>query len=231
MTARPVALVTGASRGIGRAIARRIADRYRIIATARTEAELESLKAEITGAGGECTSIVMDLARPAEIERALSGLDVDVLVNNAGVGYLKPFLETTAAEWHTTVDVNLNALYHVTRALLPGMVARESGHVVLIGSIAGRNAFVGGTCYAATKHALMGFGESLMLEVRDAGVKVSTIMPGSVATDFNDKGDQRKGWELTSEDVAETVAQVLDTPQQVLIHRVEVRALSPQRRR
>ena len=158
-----------------------------------------------------------------------------MLVNNAGVGTLKPLLELTPEEWHRMVDVNFNALYHVTRAVLPGMIRREAGHVVMIGSIAGRSAFVGGSCYAATKHAVMGFAECLMLEVRDAGVKVSIVNPGSVATHFSaapgeSERDPKKG-QLLAEDVADAVAFVVDTPPEVLLHRVEVRILSPKRPR
>ena len=104
------------------------------------------------------------------------------------------------------VDVNFNALYDVTRArACPAMIARQSGHVVVIGSISGRSAFVGGTCYAATKHAVMGFTECLMLEVRERGVKVSVVNPGSVATEFSGGTDQ--AWKLRPEDVADAVAQ------------------------
>jgi 3-oxoacyl-[acyl-carrier protein] reductase len=112
------------------------------------------------------------------------------------------------------------------------MVQRGRGHVVIVGSIAGRSAFVGGAGYAATKHAAMGFAESLMLEVRDAGVKVSIVNPGSVATDFGGDGSgggsEPKG-RLAAEDVAAAVAYVLATPPEVLLHRVEVRTLSPKR--
>ena len=171
-----------------------------------------------------------DVADFAAVATTLQGVEVDVLVNNAGVGYLKPFLETTPEEWHRQVDVNFNALYHVTRAVLPGMVERQSGHVVVIGSIAGRSAFVGGTCYAATKHAVMGFAECLMLEVRDAGVRVSVVNPGSVDTHFSDR-HRDTAWQLVADDVAAAVAHVVGTPPGVLVHRVEVRALSPKRPR
>jgi NADP-dependent 3-hydroxy acid dehydrogenase YdfG len=134
------------------------------------------------------------------------------------------------------VDVNLNALYHVTRAVLPGMVARGRGHVVIVGSIAGRSAFVGGTCYTGTKHAVMGFAESLMLEVRDAGVKVSVVSPGSVATAFSGRPgahdatpDARPAGQLVPDDVAAAIAHVVATPAEVLVHRVEVRILSPRK--
>ena len=121
---------------------------------------------------------MLDVSDPQAVAAALTGAEVDVLVNNAGIGALKPFMETTAAEWQRTIDVNVNALYHVTRAVLPSMIASGRGHVCTIGSIAGRGAFVGGSCYAATKAFVTSWSESLMLEVREHGVKVSVVMPG-----------------------------------------------------
>ena len=227
---RPTALITGASKGIGRAIALRLAGTHDIVATARSEEELDSLADEIATGGGRCHTIALDLRDEAAIATAFDELTVDVLVNNAGLGYMKPLLELTPAEWHQMVDVNFNALFHVTRAVLPGMVERRRGHVVIIGSIAGRSAFVGGTGYAATKHAAMAFAESLMLEVRDRDVKVSIVNPGSVATAFF-RGERARdeSWMLQARDVAEAVAHVVDTPQHVLIHRVEIRASSPKK--
>jgi 3-oxoacyl-[acyl-carrier protein] reductase len=222
------AVVTGASRGIGRAVALRLAATHHVIALARSQSELDSLADEIRSADGSCDAIVADVADGQAVARALDGVRADVLVNNAGVGYMKPFLELTAEEWNTMVDVNFNALYHVTRALLPGMVERGSGHIVMVGSIAGRSAFVGGSCYAATKHAVMGFSESLMLEVRDKGVKVSIVNPGSVATDFF-RGERDTSWMITADDVADAVMYALDTPPRVLVHRIEVRAAIPKK--
>jgi NADP-dependent 3-hydroxy acid dehydrogenase YdfG len=108
------------------------------------------------------------------------------------------------------------------------MIERARGHIVIVGSIAGRSAFVGGTCYGGTKHAVMGFSESLMLEVRDKGVKVSVVNPGSVATDFF-RGERDTSWMLTANDVAEAVYHAIDTPPRVLIHRIEVRASAPKK--
>ena len=223
--ARPVAVVTGASRGIGRATALRLSSDYDIVAVARSRDELTSLASEIAALGGDCRPCVLDITDPHSVSSVLREIDAEVLINNAGIGYLKPLLELTRDEWTRMVSVNFTALFDVTRALLPRMVERRSGHIVVIGSIAGRSAFVGGTCYAATKHAAMAFTECLMLEVRDAGVKVSVVSPGSVATGFSSRGD--KSWALVPEDVAEAVASVLATPPTVLIHRLEVRTLTP----
>jgi 3-oxoacyl-[acyl-carrier protein] reductase len=141
---------------------------------------------------------------------------------------MKPLLDLAPDEWRSMVDVNFNALYHVTRAVLPGMVQRRRGHVVNIGSIAGRSAFVGGACYAATKAAVTSFSESLMLEVRHSGVRVSVVMPGSVATDLFPEGTDMS-WMIEPEDIANAVAYVVSTPQNVLVHRLEVRPLAPKK--
>jgi len=224
---RPLAVVTGASRGIGRAIAVRLAGTYDILAIARSRDELQDLERAIVAQGGRCSTAAVDVADATAVAKALGGVDAEVLVNNAGVGPMKPMLELTPAEWHRMVDVNFNALFHVTRAVLPRMIARKAGHVVIIGSITGRSAMVGGTCYAATKHAAQAFAECLMLEARDHGVKVSIVNPGSVATEFSTKRDP--SWMLDAAEVADAVAYVLETPADVLIHRVEVRALTPRK--
>jgi 3-oxoacyl-[acyl-carrier protein] reductase len=226
---RGTALVTGASRGIGRAIALRLArDGFGVIAVARKQTELDALCDEIGKAGGKCRSIALDVSDGPIVAAALKGLEVDVLVNNAGIGILKPFTELAPEEWTSMVDVNVNALYHVTRAVLPSMMARGRGHVCTIGSISGRSAFIGGTCYAGTKAFVTAWAESLMLEVRASGVKVSVVMPGAVATEFGGTTPAAAdSWKLRPEDVADTVAHVVETSPNVLLHRVEVRTLTP----
>ena len=222
---KPIAVITGASRGIGRAIALRLAGEFEIAALARSDDELTRLQREIEAAGGQCRRLVVDITDPAAVGRALSGVEAQVLVNNAGIGAIKPFVELTRDEWRRMVDVNFNALFDVTRATLPPMIARKSGHIVVIGSISGRSAFVGGTCYAATKAAVNAFTESLMLELRDSGIKVSVVNPGSVETSFG-SGWSAKSWALSADAVADAVAQVIATPPNVLIHRMEIRTLT-----
>jgi NADP-dependent 3-hydroxy acid dehydrogenase YdfG len=222
MSHRPTAVVTGASRGIGRAIAKRLAERYDIVAVARSAAELETLANEIEQASGHCRPLTLDVTDPTAVDRSLSDVEADVLVNNAGVGKLRPLLELALDDWRRMVDVNFNALFYVTRVLLPGMVRRNSGFIVNIGSLAGRSSFVGGACYAATKHAVVGFSESLMLEVRDANVRVSVIMPGSVATDFS-PGRTDTSWMLTPEEVADSVWYAVTQPAGALVSRIEIR--------
>jgi short-subunit dehydrogenase len=229
MTARPTAVVTGASRGIGRAIAATLATTHDIVAVARDRARLESLAAEIGAAGGTCRVVPLDVGDAAAAEHALGGVEADVLVNNAGVGVLKPLLELSLDDWNRMVRVNFDALFYVTRVLLPAMIRRGGGTIVNIASLAGRNAFVGGSCYAATKHAVVGFSESLMLEVRDANVRVAVVMPGSVATDFFPPGRDTT-WMLEPADVATVVADIVRGRPGALVSRVEMRPSRPPRR-
>ena len=225
---RRTALVTGASRGIGRATSLRLArDGYDIIGVARDKGKLEALSGEVAAEGGSFSAIPLDLTDSSAIASAFAGVDVDVLVNNAGIGITKPFIDLTPDEWQQMIALNINALYHVTRAVLPAMLARGSGHVCTIGSISGRSAFVGGTCYAATKAFVTAWAESLLLEVREQGVKVSVVMPGGVATNFGGKTPTAADdWKLKPDDVADAVSYVVGTPPSVLLHRVEVRTLN-----
>ncbi|HYD55243.1 MAG TPA: SDR family NAD(P)-dependent oxidoreductase [Gemmatimonadaceae bacterium] len=226
MSRSPTAVVTGASRGIGRAIAKRLAARHHVVALARDGEALEALAAEIGREGGRCTPLVADVTEADGMVRALGPLEVDVLVNNAGVGVMKPLVELTVEEWRTMMAVNLDGVFHATRAVLPGMIARRRGHIVNIASIAGRSAFPRGTAYTATKHGLLGFSESLMLEVREHGVRVSAVLPGSVATEFGG-ATSHADWKLRPEDVADSVEHLLAAPPRVLVHSVEVRAAQP----
>lgn len=230
MSARPTAIVTGASRGIGRAVAMKLAGTHEIMAVARDAKLLDALRRDIEAAGGTCRPCVLDLAQPADIERALGGVSAEGVVNNAGVITKKPLLGLTPDEWDEMMAVNVSALFHVTRQVLPGMIERGHGHIVNIASIAGRSAFPGGTGYVATKHAVLGFSESLMLEVREHGVKVSVVMPGSVATDMLVGDNPDRSWMLRPEDVATVVGQILSMPAHALVYQVEVRAANPKKR-
>ena len=229
MPDRPTALVTGASRGIGRAIALRLAATHDIVAVARSADDLQQVKAEIERAGGRCRTIPLDVTDGAAVRERLADVDADVLVNNAGVGVMKPLLEMEPDEWAAQLDTNVNALYHVTRAVLPGMVRRGRGYVITIGSLAGRNTFAGGTAYTGTKHFVNGWSESLMLEVRDRGVRVSVIMPGSVATYFGGDAPSGEEWKLHGEDVAEAVAYLVGMPERAHTSRMEMRPARPKK--
>ena len=151
---------------------------------------------------------------------------VEVLVNNAGVGIFGDVAGFGPAAWDATIATNLSGAFYLTRAVLPGMTARRSGHIVSIGSVAGHRGFAGGAAYVASRHGLRGFHECVMLDARPYGVRCTLISPGSVDTPFFDAGKER-GWMLAPGDVADAVAYALDATGNALVDEVLVRPISP----
>ena len=190
------ALVTGAGRGIGRAIALALGRAGApVTAVARTASDLESLVAEIQRAGGRAVAHAGDIRDAsvctAAVARAREAHGrLQILVNNAGVGSHASVAETTDEAWQRIFDTNLTAVFRLTRAALP-QLTQGGGYVFMISSLAGSNPIAGMAAYCASKAALDHFAQCLMLEVRQQGVKVTTIAPGSVDTDFGD--DARSG--------------------------------------
>ncbi len=186
-------LVTGASAGIGAACARAFAGAgARLVLAARRAERLEALAAELRDAHGADSHLLELDVRDAEaVAAALGGLpaewaQVDVLVNNAGLGRgLEKAHEGSPADWDEMVDTNVKALLYVTRAVVPGMVARRRGHVVNIGSVAGHEVYPGGAVYCATKHAVGAITRGLRMDLLGTGVRVSTVDPGMVETEFS----------------------------------------------
>jgi 3-oxoacyl-[acyl-carrier protein] reductase len=230
------AIVTGATEGIGRATAFALGRAgYKIGALARTEAKIRELVALLKKEGIEAAGASADVGRPDQVTPAMDQLtrtlgDPDVLVNNAGVLIAKPFQELTLEDWDTTMSTNVRSLYLVSRAVVPAMLRRRSGTIVNVASLAGRNGFAGGTAYTASKHAVLGFSRSLMLELRKENIRVITILPGSVATDLlRDqpmlKSDPNKI--LQPEDVAGTILHSIQLPERALVSELDVRPTNP----
>jgi len=220
-----VALVTGASRGIGLAIARALAEAGLSVAlAARGEKDLAAAVKSIGGAARGYPTDIRSAAACAELVehtvRDLGGLDV--LVNNAGVGVFRKVDEMSVDEWDTVIGTNLDALFYTTRAALPHL-KKNGGWIINIGSLAGKNAFPGGAAYNASKFGLIGFSEALMQEVRHDDVRVSYIMPGSVATEGFGQGD----WKIQPEDIGQLVVDLLAMPARTLPSRIEVRPSRP----
>jgi NAD(P)-dependent dehydrogenase (short-subunit alcohol dehydrogenase family) len=232
----PTALVTGATEGIGRAIAFALGRAgYRVGVCARTPSRLRALLDDLRLAGVTAHGSPADVGVAADVA-ALIGETVgalgplDVLVNNAGIAILKPFDQLSLEDWDSTMATNLRSLFLVTREVLPGMRARGEGAIVNIASLAGRNGFTGGTAYAASKHAVLGFSRSLMLEVRKENIRVMTICPGSVDTSLMQHQSMLKpdlARILQPEDVAETVLAALALPPRALVSELDVRPTNP----
>jgi 3-oxoacyl-[acyl-carrier protein] reductase len=226
------ALVTGAGRGIGRAIAVSLArEGVRVTAVARTHGELESLSGEagvpvLIHPGDIRERSVCDEAVARSV-RAHGGLQI--LVNNAGVGGSAPLGETSDELWDRILATNLTAVFRMTRAALPHLQA-HGGHVFMISSLAGTNAIAGLGAYCASKAALDHLTRCLMLEVRDKGVKVTTLAPGSVDTGFGSRHEGDGEWMLRPQDIANVVLDLLGARDDAHSSRIEMRPLRPPKR-
>jgi 3-oxoacyl-[acyl-carrier protein] reductase len=236
MTPPTTALVTGATHGIGRATALALGRAgYRVGVCARTEAKVAALVEELRAAGIEAAGRAGDVARPEDADAIVAHVaaalgEIGVLVNNAGVLIARPIAELTVEDWDTTMATNLRGLFLMTRAVLPPMRARGRGDIVNVASLSARNGFVGGAAYAASKHAVLGFGRSLMLELRKEGIRVITICPGSVDTGMlRDqpmlKADPQRI--LHPEDVAGAILHTLRLPDRALVSEVDLRPTNP----
>jgi 3-hydroxy acid dehydrogenase/malonic semialdehyde reductase len=229
-------LVTGASSGFGRAFTERfVRDGHRVIATARRRDRLEALAREL---GPSVLPFVLDMNNPASIAALPGSLpegwrEVDVLIANAGLALgLGPAHEASLADWEQMVATNVTGLMQTVRALLPGMVERDRGHVVTIGSIAGHYPYPGGNVYGATKAFVRQFVMNLKADLVGRNVRVTDIEPGLVGGSefskvrFGDDAKAAKVYEgtvpLTPEDIAESVAWVVGLPLHVNINRIEM---------
>jgi NAD(P)-dependent dehydrogenase (short-subunit alcohol dehydrogenase family) len=232
-----VALVTGGSRGIGLAIARAfVAEGMHVAATGLSEAHLSSARRQIESGGpGSVETLRADVRDYAEIDRAIAATvsrfgGLDVLVNNAGVGIFSPVADMTPEQWSDVIDTNLTGVFHACHAALPHLKRRGGGYIVNISSLAGTNPFAGAAAYCASKAGLNAFSEALMQEVRYDNIRVSYVMPGSVATGFSG-GDESKNadWKLASDDVADVVLNLLRQDPRSLASRVELRPSKPRK--
>jgi len=226
------ALVTGAGRGIGRAVARRLARAGAgVTVVARTASELDSLVREIVADDGRAFAFPGDVRDPgvcaAAVARAVEAHGrLQILVNNAGIGLQTPVADTSDEDWERILDTNLTAVFRLTRAALPHLT-RGGGHVFMISSLAGQNPIAGMAAYCASKAALDHWSRCLMLEVRERGVKITVLAPGSVDTGFGTDGGTGSGspWKLQPEDLAGAVVDLLHTRDAAHLSRVELRPL------
>jgi 3-oxoacyl-[acyl-carrier protein] reductase len=230
------ALVTGATQGIGRATAFALGRAgYRVGVCARTPAAVDELVAALTKDGTEAAGTCADVGDPRQappaVDRIVSALgEIDVLVNNAGMFVGRPLEEITVDEWDAVMATNVRSLFLMSQAVLPGMRRRREGSIVNVASLAGRNGFVGGTAYVASKHAVLGFSRALMLEVRKDNVRVIAVCPGSVDTGMiRDQPMLRSDPAriLRPEDVADTIVSALRLPARAMVSELDVRPTNP----
>jgi 3-oxoacyl-[acyl-carrier protein] reductase len=226
--------VTGGSRGIGLAIAEALASSGASVAiTGRDGAALEAARQRL---GGTALALHADVRNEREATGAIDETakrfgGLDILVNNAGVGLFASVAEMSADQWHQVIETNLTGVFHCCRAAIPHLRKRGGGWIVNVSSLAATNAFANGAAYCASKAGLNAFSDALMHEVRHDNIRVSCVMPGSVATEFG--GPAGKGaaeWKLTPEDVARVVTDLLAHHARSHPSRVELRPSRPPRK-
>ncbi len=230
------AFITGATEGIGRAIAFMLGRAgYQVGVTARTAATLSALLDDLRAEHIVAAGLPADVGVETDVAGVVAHITerlgpIDTLINNAGILIAKPFEALSVTDWDQTMTTNLRGLFLVTRAVLPSMRAQRRGDIVNIASLAGRSGFVGGTAYAASKHAVLGFSRSLMLEVRREGVRIIAICPGSVDTTLLRDQEMMKIVPeriLQPDDIATVVLDTLRLPPRALVSEIDIRPTDP----
>jgi 3-oxoacyl-[acyl-carrier protein] reductase len=224
------ALVTGASRGIGFAIAQKLGQMgAKIAICARDSGKLEDAAARLRNDGVEVLAAPADVANAAEIASLVTKAEkslgsIEILVNNAGIGYFGPVQEADEKNWDSVLDTNLKSVFLLSKAVAPGMIERRTGHIINIGSLAGKNAFKNGSIYCASKWGLMGLTECMAEDLREYGIRVSVICPGSVATEFGSPASKKNPQKmLQPDDIAHAVGMLVSQASQSFISEVLIR--------
>ena len=215
-----IVLITGATSGIGMACARKFAENGdRLILTGRNVDRLNDIQEELSAKGTEVKTLVFDVRDREKAEKCLSELpkewqEIDVLVNNAGLALgLEPEYEGSFEDWETMIDTNIKGLLTMTRLIVPGMVKRDRGHIINVGSVAGDAAYAGGNVYCATKAAVKALSDGLRIDVANTSIRVTNLKPGLVETNFSNTrfhGDDERAANvykgikpLTGDDIAD----------------------------
>jgi 3-oxoacyl-[acyl-carrier protein] reductase len=228
-----VALITGGSKGIGFGIAEALLKAgYKVAITSRNQESADEAVDKLSSLG-EILGLAADAKDLSSQEQAVQAVvskwgQLDVLIANAGVGHFAPIDQMDAADWLDTIDTNLTGVFYSVKATVEE-IKKTKGYIITISSLAGTNFFENGAAYNASKFGLTGFSQAIMLDLRKYNVKVSTIMPGSVATYFNEHEPDadKDAWKIQPEDLGELVVDLLKMPARTLPSKVEIRPTKP----
>lgn len=229
-----VALVTGGNKGIGFGIAEALVrNNVRVAITSRTQKAADEAVAQLNKIGkGEAIGIELDVRNVAAQQKVVSQVikkwdRLDVLIANAGVGHFGSIETLSQEQWNETIDTNLTGVFNGVKAAIAEL-KKSQGYIITIASLAGTNFFEGGAAYNASKFGLVGFTQAIMLDLRKHGIKVSTVMPGSVATNFNGhQPSSQDAWKIQPEDIGQIVVDLLNMNPRTLPSKVEVRPSMP----
>jgi 3-oxoacyl-[acyl-carrier protein] reductase len=224
-----IAVITGANRGIGLAIAQRLGEMgAKLSICARDAHKLETATCQLRATAPAVYEMQVDVTRADQIASFIQTTQkslgpIDILVNNAGVGWFGPTQEASEENWDSVLDTNLKSVFLVSKAVAPGMIERKTGHIINIASLAGKNAFKNGGVYCASKWGLMGLTECMAEDLRQYGIRVSAICPGTVDTDFSPHTGKDPAKLLQSDDIAHAVAMLVTQAPQSFISEILIR--------
>ena len=231
------AIVTGGTRGIGHAVVQALAAAgASVVLTGTTAGNANAAAEEFVQQGMKVFGFPADVSREDDVQKLFDFADktlggLDILINNAGLGIFKPAGELSLADWKKVIDVNLTGAFHCSRLAIPRMKASGGGYIVHLSSLAAKNPFASGAAYNASKFGMNGMAEAMMLDHRYDNIRVTSIMPGSVDTDFGgmakEKNAAASNWKISPADVADMVITVLKMPERTTVSRVEIRPSRP----
>lgn len=232
-----IAAVTGGSRGIGRAIVEALAERgWRVFFCSKNQNSVDEALAELTDrfGDGRVAGRAVDVRDESQVDEFVrwvqgEGGRIDCLVANAGLGRFGPVDELSGDQWREVLETNLDGAFYLMRAAAPAMRQQGGGYIFNIASLASVNPFAGGAAYNASKFGLLGLSDAAMLDLRQDGIRVTAILPGSVDTGFGDREGRDTSWMLDPDDVARTVVDLLAYPERALPSRVELRPTKPKK--
>lgn len=225
--------ITGGSKGIGKGIAAYLIHKgYKVAISGRHTAEVQAAAAALDPDGKQVLAITSDVRKYDQEQQAIALIlktwgRLDVLIANAGIGIFAPIDQMDVDSWHATIDTNLNGVFHSVKASLDALKASK-GYIITMASLAGTNFFAKGSAYNASKFAVVGFTQAMMLDLREYGIKVSTIMPGSVTSHFNGHVPAAEdAWKIQPEDMGELVYDLLSMNPRALPSKIEIRPSQP----
>lgn len=235
-----IAVITGAGKGIGRATAEIfLKEGAKVVLASRNKADLELIEEADKDKKNNIISITGDVSKEETVNKIIDETlnkfgRIDILVNNAGFGIFDNLVDSKLDDFDAMFNTNVRALYMLTKGFLPNMIDNQSGTIINVASIAGKQGFATGSIYCATKHAVMGLSRALMLEVRQYNIRVIAICPGSVATEFFRKESQTilsssRESVLSSEDIAESILLTASLPESAMVSELEIRPANPRK--
>lgn len=235
-----IAVITGAGKGIGKATAELfLREGAKVVLTSRNKAELEQIVGDHKNKKDDITIIAGDISKEETINKVIDETirkygKIDILVNNAGFGIFDNMVDSKLEDFDAVFGTNVRALYMITKGFLPHMIKEQSGTIINIASVAGKNGFASGSIYCASKHAVMGLSRALLLEVRQYNIRVAVICPGSVATEFFRQESQTvlsssRESILQPEEIAETILLTASLPESAVISEIEIRPTNPRK--